>query len=77
VHYSLAVQRLFRTSKYYIAVNPKRSVHSVLLSIRSYTIHRVQCTIYQRMSSGPPRTSTLKDKSVYPVQKSNFTKMPL
>jgi hypothetical protein len=53
-YYYTLVQGLSRTFRYYPAVNPKSSVHSILLSIRLCTIHRVRCTICQRMSGGPP-----------------------
>jgi hypothetical protein len=63
-------------SRSYIAVNPKSSVHLVLWSVCLCTIHRVERTICQCTSSGPPRMSALKDKNVCSVQKSNFSKMP-
>jgi hypothetical protein len=35
LYYYIVVQRLSHMSRYYPAVNPKSSVHSVLLGIRS------------------------------------------
>jgi hypothetical protein len=53
-YYYTAVQRLFRTSRYYPDDILKSSVHLVLLGVRPCTILIVRYTICQRMSSGPP-----------------------
>ena len=80
-YYSLAVQRLFHTSRYYLAVNSKSSVCPVLLSVCLCTIHRVRRIVCKCMSGGPPpyvritnnnvhpmflHKSALKDKSIHP-----------
>jgi hypothetical protein len=54
VCYSPVVQRLLRTSRYYLALNPKSSVRPVILSVCLCTIHKVQRTICQLRSSGTP-----------------------
>ena len=45
------VQRLLRTSKYYLEVNTKSNVRPVLWSVRSRTIDRVRHIICQRTSA--------------------------
>jgi hypothetical protein len=52
-YYCIAVQRMFRKSKYCPEGIPKSSIRLVLLSVRLCTIHRVRRTICLRMSSGP------------------------
>jgi hypothetical protein len=61
-YYYTVVQRLFRTSRYYLEGIPKSSVRPVLLGVRLCTIHRVRRTICQRMLGGllsirPPESS--------------------
>jgi hypothetical protein len=52
-YYYIAVQRLSRTSRYYLEGIPKSSIRPILLSVHLCTINRVQHTICQRMSGGP------------------------
>jgi hypothetical protein len=62
-YYYTVVQKLFRTSRYYMEGIPKSSIHPVLLSICSCIIHRVRRTICQRMLGGPP--SYVRQKVAY------------
>jgi hypothetical protein len=82
-HYT-TIQRVSRTFRYYLAINPKSSIRSILLRVHLHTIHKVRRTICQRMSGGPPTYVHTKrqermsvNPSVHPVQKSNFFKMLL